>query len=82
MVEYIISLKYGLNYRVSQHKGNYKAYLVGKIHYCTSFQIIKSNNFTVSIIEKVKCNSKLELLKREAYYIQNNKCVNRCLKNG
>jgi predicted GIY-YIG superfamily endonuclease len=72
----------GLNCRISQHKGQYKAFLNGKIHYCTSFQIIKSNNFTASIIEKVKCNSKLELLKREAHYIQNNKCVNRCLKNS
>jgi predicted GIY-YIG superfamily endonuclease len=72
-----------LNSRMSQHKGQCKAYLDGKnVSYCTSFKIIENKNYTTSIVEKVKCNSKLELLKREAYYIQNNICVNRCLKQS
>jgi predicted GIY-YIG superfamily endonuclease len=41
----------GLNCRISQHKGNYKAFLDGKTHYCTSFRIIENKNFTVSIVE-------------------------------
>ncbi len=52
----------GLNSRISQHKGNCKAYINGKkgVSYCTSFRIIENKNFTASIVEKGNCNSKIE----------------------
>ena len=43
---------------------------------CKSWDIINRGNFTFSIVETLKCETKTDLLIRERYYIENNECVN------
>ena len=46
-----------------------------------SFDIIKNGDYDYSIIGEVECESKYELHNRERFYIENNKCVNKCIPN-
>ncbi len=45
--------------------------------YLTSSEIIKNGNYKIELIENYSCNNDEELRKREQYYIDNNKCVNK-----
>jgi len=75
--KYIGSTETTIEKRLSSHKASYKSYLKGnKKQACKSFEILKNNNYTIKILEKVKYNEKEELLKKEAYYINNIKCIN------
>ena len=42
-----------------------------------SKQIIEGCNYEIILLENYPCNSKLELLKREGYFIDNNECINK-----
>jgi hypothetical protein len=76
---YIGSTVQKLNIRISDHKKDYKAWLDGKIHYITSFDIIKNNNYYIELIEDYPCESKLELEMREGYWQKQMDCVNKCI---
>ena len=74
---YIGSTCKTLKERLSHHKNNYKAYLKGLYANNTSFDIIKNNDFTIKLLEACNIKTKLELLEREKYYIENNECLNK-----
>ena len=65
--------------RMSAHRGDYKKYLAGKYNYITSFEVVKHGDVKIVWIENVRCNSKEELESREAHYIRENVCVNKCI---
>lgn len=66
-----------LTRRLVKHRASYKYYKKGKGEYMTSHKIIETNDYYISLVENVPCESKDELLQRERYYIDNNKCVNK-----
>lgn len=74
---YIGSTTETLSRRLVCHRSKYKCHLLGKAEYVSSIEILKNNNYDIILIEKYNCNDKEELLARERYYIENNKCVNR-----
>ena len=65
--------------RLRQHVHCYKCYLNGKTTYMTSFKILKDNDYFIELIEKVPCDSKDELHKRERYFIETLECVNKII---
>jgi hypothetical protein len=62
--------------RKQQHIKDYKGYLNNTRKYRKSYDIIKNNDYKMELVELFPCNSKIELLKREQYYITNNNCIN------
>ncbi len=41
--------------------------------------LFESGTPKIILVEKFPCNDKMELLKRERYYIENNECINKCI---
>jgi hypothetical protein len=70
-----------LKQRLAGHESAYKRYNEKKIAslYITSFEILKNNDYDVILVEN--CTSKSELEKRESFFIKNNDCINKKLKN-
>lgn len=66
-----------LGKRLAHHRSNYKRWCDGKNRGCKSFDIIKNGDFDISLVEKVNYEEKVELHRRERWYIENNKCVNK-----
>jgi len=66
-----------LGKRLAHHRANYKKWCNGKCRGCKSFDIIKNGDFDISLVEKVNYEEKVELHRRERWYIENNKCVNK-----
>ena len=75
-MQYIGSTISKLSKRLSDHKADFKRWKNGNKHYLSSFKILEGDNYSIVLIEKVNCNSKTELEKREMYYIQTLECVN------
>ena len=65
--------------RLSGHKTDYKRYLDGKGRYITSFEVLKTDDYKIELIECFPCNSKDELTAREGYYIRQMDCVNKVI---
>jgi hypothetical protein len=67
-----------LDRRMRGHKDDYNAYNNKKEYsgYCTSYEILKNNNYGIALIEDYPCNNKIELICRESQYIKTNECVN------
>jgi hypothetical protein len=63
--------------RLAKHKHHYKDYLKGKHSYVSSFEIIKNNDFDISLVEAFPYCTKEELHRRERFYIENNQCINK-----
>ena len=42
----------------------------------SSRTIIERNNYNIVLVEEYPCENKEQLLRRERYYIENNKCIN------
>ena len=76
---YVGSTTRTLKERLQQHNSNYKSYLKGKHHYLSSYELIKTGNFEIILLEEVSCETNEELLKRERYYIEINSCCNKCI---
>ena len=69
-----------LSKRLWRHKNKYKLYLQGKVDLICSYNLFNEfglDNCKIELVENYPCNRKEELLKREGYYIKNNKCVNK-----
>ena len=77
--------KYYLSQRMERHRFDY----VRRCTYrpqlnITAHQLFDKygiDNCRIVLLESVKCESKDELTAREAYYIKNNKCVNKNVPN-
>jgi len=64
--------------RLLQHIYVYRTYANGKrAIYCTSFEIIKNNNFIIELLEECPCENQDELDAKERYYIQSIECINK-----
>ena len=74
---YIGSTCKTLKERLLGHKRDYKKLLRGIGSNISSFDIIKNNDYNIELIENCDIKTTQELLKREGFYIQNNKCLNR-----
>ena len=61
--------------RLEKHEISYRSYLKGKCRYCSSYEIIKNNNYDIKLLEE--CDSKLQMCNREDYYIITFPCVNK-----
>ena len=66
---YIGSSFHTKEYRLNQHKRNYKSFLNGKYHYITSFEIVKYDDVDIDVIENVKVDDENELREIEDKYI-------------
>jgi hypothetical protein len=45
----------------------------------TSIKVMEAGNYTIVLVESFPCDSKMELHRRERYYIENNECVNKVI---
>jgi len=79
LVYYGSTAQQHLSTRIAGHIKDYKLYLNNKIHYVTSFEILKCDDYKYELIEEYPCNNVYQLKKRERWYIQNNQCVNKCI---
>jgi len=77
--KYIGSTIQNIKTRLTQHKASYKMYMNGKTGHTTSCEIIKNNNYHIELLENVKCNNKLELHKRERFWIEKIECINKII---
>ena len=72
-----------LSQRMDTHRNNYKSYKNGhKNLLCSSFILFDKygiENCNIVLLENVNAESKDQLTAREAYYIRNYKCVNKCI---
>lgn len=75
-LQYIGSTTCSLEKRLTLHKCDYKRHLKGKYSYVSSFQIIKTGNYQIKLLEKVNYKNKDELRERENYWFENEICVN------
>lgn len=77
---YIGSTCKALSQRLAQHRYDYKQYLLGKMHFITSMDILKNNNYGIVLIEEYPCDNKEQLLSRERHYIEISiNCVNKAI---
>lgn len=77
---YIGSTTQSLAKRIGAHRANYRAYLNGKFHNVSSFEIIKYDDAYIELTEEYSCQNKMELERREGQIIRiTANCVNRCI---
>jgi hypothetical protein len=76
--QYIGSTTRPLSQRLGGHKTTYKRFLEGKIiGQMSSFSILSNNNFEMILLEEFACENRNQLERRERYYIEITKCVNK-----
>lgn len=63
--------------RFNKHKANKKLFTDGRNRNCSVFQIINNLDCKIELIENFPCETKIELLERERFYILNNICINK-----
>ena len=63
--------------RLSSHVGNYKRWKDGKHHHMTSYPLIETGQYEITLIELYPCGSKDELHARERFHIESTICVNK-----
>ena len=61
--------------RLSQHAHDYRRYLNNKHGYVSSYEIIKTKNYKIELIEEFTYNNKKEKHDKEKYYIDLNKSI-------
>jgi hypothetical protein len=73
-----------LSQRMDTHRRGFKCWKNGKRTKVMSFDLFDKygvENCQIILLETVNCNTKDELLAREAHYIKTLKCVNKCIPN-
>jgi hypothetical protein len=63
--------------RLAGHVRMFNGFINENQNYCSSFEIIKENDYYIILIEEYSCSSKDSLRMREQYHINLNKCVNK-----
>ena len=75
---YIGSTCQKLSQRLSEHVRHFRSYKKDKkVSYVTSFKIIENGDYDIILIKEYPCETKEQLLKKERYYIEKYKCVNK-----
>jgi hypothetical protein len=64
---------------LSNHKSVYKRWCKGTCSHSKSVEIIKNDDYSISLVEQVEYQEKAGLHRRERYYIENNECVNKII---
>mmetsp|Transcript_32654 Transcript_32654/g.38306 ORF Transcript_32654/g.38306 Transcript_32654/m.38306 type:complete len:143 (-) Transcript_32654:18-446(-) len=67
--------------RLKQHEYTYEAYKHGKYHFVTSFKVLCSGDYDISILETVEVSSLGALRQIEGKYIQTMDCVNKRIED-
>jgi len=67
---YIGSTTQTLSKRLGKHKSSYKQYLKDKKSYTSSYELIKTGNAIIYLIEDCACTTKNKLLRREGELIR------------
>ena len=76
--QYIGSTTQSLSQRLGSHQAQYKQFLKGKItKQISSYSILSNNNFEIILLEEFACENKNQLERRERYFIETMKCVNK-----
>jgi len=65
--------------RMGMHRVHYKNFQSGKSRRITSFDVLIHPDARIILVESFPCGNKQELNAREAHYIRNNDCVNKCI---
>lgn len=74
---YIGSTVETLNDRLSKHLYDYKMYKKDPNYkYLSSYQVLESENYTISLVENFPCSNRHELWVREYEHVKKNDCVN------
>lgn len=69
-----------LRKRFHDHKCCYKNYMKGgTAGVCRAFDIVKYDSCKIELVENYPCNDKIQLKTRERFFIENNKCHNKCV---
>ena len=71
-----------LSYRMTNHKSYWKIFRKGKGIFLSVFETFDNfglENCQIELVEAYPCSSKLELTRRERFYIANNECINRSI---
>tara|TARA_R110002126_G_scaffold190896_1_gene339042 strand:+ start:444 stop:890 length:447 start_codon:yes stop_codon:yes gene_type:complete len=82
---YIGSTIRSMNKRMNAHEYQYKRWLDRKSPYCSSFNIIKNENYELIIIEQIKNETVEDCREREQWWIDfygKENLVNKCNANG
>jgi hypothetical protein len=62
--------------RLGDHVKNYKYWLKEGKQYVSSFEIIKNNNYQITLIQDYPCNNRDQLTRQERYWTNQLPCVN------
>jgi hypothetical protein len=65
--------------RLAKHLGDYKKWKQGKRGSITSFPLIETGQYEITLVELCPCGSKDELRARERFHIENTVCVNKLI---
>ena len=71
---YIGSTCNSLSKRINDHKSAYKTYPKSK--YCSSFEVLKNDNYDIILLEEYPCENVEQLRAKEREYIDKLECVN------
>jgi hypothetical protein len=64
--------------RLANHVKNFKCFKDNKTKkYVASFKILEGGNYTIVLVELFPCDKKIELHRRERFFIEGNDCVNK-----
>ena len=74
--KYIGSTKQKLKDRITNHKCDYRNYLLGKRNKVMSFDIIKNGDYKYEVLEYYPCESRRELEKCEQKWLDKIDCIN------
>jgi len=77
---YIGSTCQTLAQRLCNHRADYKRCMKNPArHKVSSFNVVAGGDYNIILLEKVVCESKDELERKERYYIETIECVNKCI---
>jgi len=63
--------------RLAGHVGGCKRWKAGTHHFYTSYPLIETGQYEITLVELWPCTSKDELTARERFHIESNVCVNK-----
>jgi len=63
--------------RLAGHVSGYKHWKAGTYRFISSFPLIETSKYEITLIELFPCGSKDELTARERFHIESNVCVNK-----
>lgn len=66
-----------LHKRAWSHKSHYERWKIGKFTYLSAFELYKTGDPIITLVERFPCKSIEELKARERHWIENNPCVNK-----